>query len=84
MVYMVHMAFITCEIWLTCNGTLHCIMHENITLHGVGALLESNTTIGDLGGGAWYHWTKSNKVARLYKMKNLCRVITRRVRHSPG
>ena len=36
---------------LTCNGTLYCIMHGNISFHGVGAWLEANTTIGDLVGG---------------------------------
>ena len=36
---------------LTCNDTLHCSMNGNITFMGVGAWLESNTTIGDLLGG---------------------------------
>ena len=39
------------DMTLTCNGTLHCIMLGTSHFIGVGAWLESNTTIGDLMGG---------------------------------
>ena len=52
MVYIVHMAFITCGIWHL-HAMAHFIASCTETLHfmGVGAWLESNTTIGDLVGG---------------------------------
>ena len=49
MVYIVHMAFITCgTITLTCNGTLHYVCMGTSHFMGVGAWLGSNTEIGDL------------------------------------
>ena len=52
MVYMVHMAFITCGIW-NLHAMAQCIASciETLNFMGVGAWLESNTTIGDLVGG---------------------------------
>ena len=57
----------------------HCIVSCTGTSHfmGVGAWLESNTTIGDLVGGLGI-------VARLHKTENLCWVIARRARHEFG
>ena len=54
----------------------HCIASCTGTSHfmGVGTLLESNTTIGDLVGGL-------GTIARLHKTENLCRVIARRAGH---
>ena len=50
-VYMVHMTFITCGLWLL-HAMTHCIALCTRTSYfmGMGAWLESNTKIGDLVG----------------------------------
>ena len=70
-----------CDMPLTCNGASHCICTGTSHFMGVSAWLGSTPRLM-VDGWAQYHWTKSNRVARLHEMGNLCQVIARRARHS--
>ena len=58
---------------LTCNGSSHCICTGTSHFIGVSAWLESISHLV-IDGWAWYCWTKSNRVAKLHEMENLCQV----------
>ena len=72
-----------CDITLTYNGASHCICTGTSHFMGVSAWLESILHLV-INGWARYCWTKSNRVARLHELENLCWVIARRDRHSLG
>ena len=56
-----------CDMTLTCNVASHCICMRTSHFIGVSAWLKSNTTMV-INEWAWYHWTKSNRVALLHEM----------------
>ena len=58
-----------CGMTLTCNGALHCICTGTSHFMSVSAWLKSNTSLLVVAKWAWYCWTKSNKVTRLYDME---------------
>ena len=60
-----------CDMALTCNGALHCICMGTSYFMGVSAWLEPTLHLV-IDRWARYRWTKSNRVARLHEMENLC------------